>query len=114
MSLVALFGKLLEYEADAANISDFNDENNRKHRNIALKATKAKKDRPKSSSSSEKEDENLNLIVRRFIKFLSKRNPRRNQKQRRRIILQLQRISPVMEKRNKVEKKDQKAYITWD
>ena len=135
MSLAALFSKLLEYETDATNSFEFHDESNKKHRNIALKATRSKKAKSEASSSSEEEDENLNLIVRRFRRFLTKKNPRRNVRAEKKdespaeknitcfecgkrghiktdcaVFLKKQ----LMEKRSRAEKKDKSAYIAWD
>ena len=134
MSLAALFGKLLEYESDATNSFDFHDESNKKNRNIALKASKSKKPKSEASSSSEEEDENLNLIVRRFRRFLSRKNPSRNVRAEKKdespagknitcfecgkrghiktdcaVFLKKQ----LMEKRSRAEKKE-KNYIAWE
>ena len=134
MSLAALFGKLLEYETDAANHFDLLDESNKKHRNIALKAIKSKKTKSEASSSNEEEEENMNLIVRRFRRFLSKKNPRREVKAEKKddpptgrniicfecgkkghfktdcaVYLKKQ----LMEQRSKAEKKE-KNYIAWE
>ena len=106
----------------------------KKNRNIALKATKFKKAKSEASSSSEEEDENLNLIVRRFRRFLSRKNPRRNVRAEKKdefpagknitcfecgkrghiktdcaVFLKKQ----LMEKRKKPEKKERNAYIAW-
>ena len=68
LSMEALFGKLLAYEHEL-NQQSLGEDNERKRRSIALK-TNCAREITADTSSEDEEDENLNLLVKRFNKFL--------------------------------------------
>ena len=71
----ALFGKLLAYEHEL-NQQSLGEENERKKRSIALKTSLAKELNDDSSSEDE-EEESLNLLAKKFNKFLRRKRDRK-------------------------------------
>ena len=74
-SMEALFRKLLAYEHEL-NQQSLGEENERKKRSIALK-TNCIKELTVDSSSEDEEEENLNLLVKKFNKFLRRKRDRK-------------------------------------
>jgi len=70
MSMEALFRKLLAYEHELIQQSHVED-TEKKRKGISLKASSLKEDH-KESSSDDKDVENLNLMVKKFGKFLKR------------------------------------------
>ena len=137
MSLATLFGKLQEHEMELMRLNQ-HEENDKKKKGIALKASSSTQEGSDKEDSIEiDEDDDLSLFVKRFNKFLRvKGNQRRsNFKSKKRAEDSsstpkcyecnqpghLRVDCPIFKKRiekseKKVfnEKKAKKAYITWD
>jgi hypothetical protein len=83
MTMATLFGKLKEHEMELERLNQTEEANNKK-RSLALKASssKAKRkessdDEESSSESSDDDDEHINMLVRKFGKFMKKNNFRK-------------------------------------
>ena len=137
MSLATLFGKLQEHEMELLRLNQ-DEENDKKKKGIALKASSSiQEESDKEDSIEIDEDDDLGLFVKRFNKFLKVRgNQRRpNFKPKRRTEDSsftpkcyecnqpghLRVDCPIFkkrmeksEKKNFNEKKAKRAYITWD
>ena len=81
MSTAALFGKLKEHEIEM-NWLKVQENGERKARSIALKIAALVED-SEVDSSCDSEVETLNLLTRKFTKFLRKRGKEKNQQTKR-------------------------------
>jgi len=137
MSLATLFGKLQEHEMELLRLNQ-HEENDKKKKGIALKASSSiQEESDKEDLIDLDEDDDLNLFVKRFNKFLRIRgNQRRpyfkpkrrtkdssstpkyyecNQPGHLRVDCPIfKKRMEKSEKKNFSEKKAKKAYITWD
>ena len=137
MTLAALFGKLQEHELELSRLEE-SEEVDKKKRTISLKA-KAKEEESQQSETSSEEDtdeENLNLLVKRFGRFLKKNKNKRsfqNKFTRKNeastsnptitcfecgkpghIKMECPLLKKKVENKNKKEKKGKRAYIAWE
>ncbi|KAF1858883.1 hypothetical protein Lal_00043018 [Lupinus albus] len=73
--LATLFGKLQEHEMELGRLT-MHDDSDRKKKNITLKATtsKSKEEKDDDESDSDLDDETMNLLVRKFSKFIKKKS----------------------------------------
>ncbi|KAF1894470.1 hypothetical protein Lal_00043412 [Lupinus albus] len=92
MPLATLFGKLQEHEMELGRLT-MHEDSDWKKKNITLKATtsKSKEEKDNDESVSDLDDETTNLLVRKFSKFIKRK-----------------------EKSTPREFKSKKAYIAWD
>ncbi|KAF1860319.1 hypothetical protein Lal_00037657 [Lupinus albus] len=74
MPLATLFGKLQEHEMELGRLT-MHEDSDRKKKNITLKATtsKSKEDKDDDESDSDLDDETMNLLVRKFSKFIKRK-----------------------------------------
>ena len=75
LTTVALFGKLREHEIEMQRLNEL-ESSEKKVRNIALKTSTKKNDEPKDVESSD--SENLNLLVKKFGKYLKRKGSKGN------------------------------------
>ena len=137
MSLATLFGKLQEHEMELMRLNQ-HEENDKKKKGIALKASSSIQEGSDKEDSNEiDEDDDFSLFVKRFNKFLrNKGNQRRsniNPKKKgedsslvlkcnecdqpghlRFNCLVFKRRMEKSDKKNFKDKKEKKAYITWE
>ncbi|KAL2344529.1 hypothetical protein Fmac_005814 [Flemingia macrophylla] len=73
MSSAKLFGKLIEYEMDMSRMVD-EEQKDRKAKGLALKTKDTASETDTSCCNSESDEEDLNLMVRKFKKFMIKKN----------------------------------------
>ena len=79
MSLATLFGKLQEHEMELLRLNQ-DEENDKKKKGIALKASSSiQEESDKEDSIEIDEDDDLSLFVKRFNKFLRIRGNQRRQ-----------------------------------
>ena len=79
LTTVALFGKLSEYEIEMHMLNK-QESSEKKVRNIALKTTTKRNDEPEDDVAESSDNENLNLLVKRFRKHLKRKGSKCNQK----------------------------------
>ncbi|KAF1878141.1 hypothetical protein Lal_00049309 [Lupinus albus] len=74
MPLATLFGKLQEHEMELGRLT-MHEDSDRKKKNITLKATtsKSKEEKDDDESDSDLDDETMNLLVRKFSKFIKRK-----------------------------------------
>ncbi|KAH1253729.1 hypothetical protein GmHk_04G010323 [Glycine max] len=103
MSMEAHFKKLLAYEHELIQQSHAKDIE-KKRKAIALKASFSKEDHKKDSSDDE-DVENLNLIVKKFGKFLKRAHQAE---------LSVYLKKHIVVKKGKKDGKPKKSYIAWE
>jgi len=64
-----LFGKLREHEIDMQRLNDL-ESSEKKVKNIALKTSTKRNDEPKDEVAESSDNQNLNLFVKMFGKYL--------------------------------------------
>jgi len=79
LSTAALFGKLREHEIEMQRLNEL-ESSERKVKNIALKTSTKKNEEPEDEVAESSESENLNLIVKRFVKYLKRKGIKGNTK----------------------------------
>ena len=79
MTATALFGKLREHENEMQRLNEL-ESSEKKVRNIALKTSTKKNDEPEDEVVESSDNENLNLLVKRFGKYLKKKGSKGNLK----------------------------------
>jgi len=132
MTMGAIFGKLLAYEHELTQQS-YAEEIEKKRKRIALKVNSTREEY-QDSSNSEEDEENFNLMVRKFGKFLRKSKDRKYSKSSKKVdnnntnytcfecgkqdhiksecLIYLRKHGG--EKKGKKDIKQKKAYITWE
>jgi len=78
MTTIALFGKLREHKIEMHRLNE-QESSEKKVKNIALKTITTKSDEPKEEVAKS-DNENLNLLVKRFGKYLKRKGSKDNQK----------------------------------
>ena len=76
---VALFGKLREHEIEMQRLSEL-ETSEKKVRSIALKASSMKSDETEEEVAESSDNENLNLLVKKFRKYLKRKGNKGNQR----------------------------------
>ena len=79
MTTAALFGKLREHEIEMHRLLE-QESNEKKVKSIALKASSKKVDKSEDEVDESSDTENLNLLAKRFGKYLKKKSFKGNQK----------------------------------
>jgi len=79
ITTVALFGKLREHEIEMQRLSEF-ETSEKKVKPIALKASSKKSDETEEKVVESSDNENLNLLVKKFGKYLKKKGNKGNQR----------------------------------
>jgi len=79
LTATALFGKLREHENEMQRLNEL-ESSEKKVRNIALKTSTKKNDEPEDEVVESSDNENLNLLVKRFGKYLKKKGSKGNLK----------------------------------
>ncbi|KAF1863132.1 hypothetical protein Lal_00037387 [Lupinus albus] len=120
MPLATLFGNLQEHEMELGRLT-MHEDSDRKKKNITLKATtsKSKEDKDDDESDSDLDDETMNLLVRKFSKFIKRKGGfKKFQKKERKSQPTKARTTKIaslaMKKSTPREFKSKKAYIVWD
>ena len=72
MTIAALFGKVREHEIEMQRLNEL-ESNEKKVKNIALKTSTKRNDELEDEVVESSDNENLNLLVKRFGKFLKRR-----------------------------------------
>ena len=72
-----MFGKLREHEIEMQRLNEL-ESSEKKVRNIALKTSTKKNDEPEDEVVESSDSENLNLLVKRFGKYLKKKGSKGN------------------------------------
>ncbi|XP_068461660.1 uncharacterized protein [Phaseolus vulgaris] len=96
LGTTALFGKLMEHELELKRLKE-QETTERKPKGLALKATEL--DEIKEEKEDAEDDDTINLLTKRFSKFLRKKSKNRNQQKR----------SKKFERN-----KGRRAYISWE
>jgi len=78
LNTTALFGKLREHEIEMNRLKE-QENRERKARSIALKTTAVVED-SEADSSCDSEDETLNMLTRKFNKFIRKKRKEKREK----------------------------------
>jgi len=138
LTTTALFGKLKEHEIEMQRLNEL-ESSEKKVRNLALKTSTKKNKEPKDEVVESSDNENLNVLVKKFGKFLKGRGNKGNQRRYNSKQVDLNNTSnftcyncekqghikiecpnPNREKENNVDRKKEKkpkethAYITWE
>ena len=79
LTMTALFGKLREHEIEMQRLNEL-ESNEKKVRNIALKTSTKKNDELEDVVVESSDSENLNLLIKRFGKYLKKKGSKDNLK----------------------------------
>jgi len=77
--IAALFDKLREHEIEMQRLSEF-ETSEKKVRSIALKASSKKSDETEEEVVESNDNENLNLLVKKFGKYLKRKGNKGNQR----------------------------------
>lgn len=121
LPLAALFGKLQEHELELSRLDRLEESENRKNKSIALKATK-----DVTAESSSSSDEEINLLAKKFSRFLKKNSRRKFKKPETSSKItcfecgkqgHIKTDCPDLKKSKKTEKKEKKprrAYLAWE
>jgi len=79
ITTVALFGKLREHEIEMQRLSEL-ETSEKKVKSIALKASSKKSDEIEEEAVESSDNENLNLLVKRFGKYLKRKGNKANKR----------------------------------
>jgi len=79
ITTTALFGKLREHEIEMQRLSEL-ETSEKKVKSIALKASSKNSDETKEEAAELSDNENLNLLVNRFGKYLKRKGTKGNQR----------------------------------
>ena len=79
ITTTALFGKLREHEIEMQRLSEL-ESSEKKEKSIALKASSKKSDEIEEEAAESSDNENLNLLVKRFGKYLKRKGNKGNQR----------------------------------
>ena len=79
LTTAALFGKIKEHEIEMQRINEL-ESSEKKVKNIALKTSTKKNEEPEDEVAESSERENLNLLVKRFGKYLKRKGIKGNPK----------------------------------
>jgi len=79
ITIAALFGKLREHEIEMQRLSEL-ETSKKKVKSIALKDSSKKSDETKEEAVESSDNENLNLLVKRFGKYLKRKGTKGNQR----------------------------------
>jgi len=79
MTTTALFGKLREHEIEMQMLSEL-ESSEKKVKTIALKANSKRSDESKEELVESSDNGNLNLLVKRFGKYLKKKGNKGNER----------------------------------
>ena len=82
LTTAALFGKLREHELEMTRLKEL-ESTEKRSRSLALKSKVAETETSENSSEENSETENLNLLVRRFNRFIKLKNRSKNQQNKR-------------------------------
>ena len=74
-----LFGKLREHEIEMQRLSEL-ETGEKKVKSIALKASSKKSDETEEKATTSSDNANLNLLVKKFGKYLKRKGNKRNQR----------------------------------
>jgi len=138
ITTTALFGKLREHEIEMQRLSGL-ESSEKKVKTIALKASSKKSDETEEEDAESSDNENLNLLVKRFGKYLKRKGNKGNQRRyiskqndssnfskfscynfgkQRHIKIECPNVNKEKEKvgdRKKEKKaKERRAYIAWE
>ena len=78
ITTAALFGKLREHEIEMQRLSEL-ESSEKKVKIISLKASSKKRDETEEEAAESSDNENLNLLVKRFGKYLKRKGNKGNQ-----------------------------------
>jgi len=78
LTTTALFGKLREHEIEMQRINEL-ESSEKKVKNVSLKISTKRNDEPRDEVIKSSDNENLNLLVKRFEKYLKKKGSKGNQ-----------------------------------
>jgi len=79
ITIAALFGKLREHEIEIQRLSEL-ESSEKKVKIVALKASSKKSDETEEEVAESSDNENLNLLVKRFGKYLKRKGNKANQR----------------------------------
>ena len=79
LTMTVLFTKLREHEIEMQRLNEI-ESSEKKVRNITLKTSTKRNDEPEDEVAQSSDSENLNLLVKRFGKYLKKKGSKGNQK----------------------------------
>jgi len=79
ITIIALFDKLREHEIEMQRLSEL-ELSEKKVKTIALKASSKKNGETKEEAAESSDNENLNLLVKRFGKYLKRKDNKGNQR----------------------------------
>jgi len=79
ITTIALFGKLREHEIEMQRLSEL-ESSEKKVKTIALKASSQKSDEIEEKVAKSSDNENLNILVKRFGKYLKRKGNKGNQR----------------------------------
>ena len=79
LTTTTLFGKIREHEIEMQRLNEL-ESSEEKVRNIALKTSNKRNDEPDDEVAKSSDNENLNLLVKRFGKYLKKKCSKGNKK----------------------------------
>ena len=79
MTTTTFFGKLREHEIEMQRLSE-QKSSEKKVKTITLKASTKRSDEPNEEMTESSDNENLNLLVKRFWKYLNRKGNKGNQR----------------------------------
>uniref|UniRef100_A0A151UF29 CCHC-type domain-containing protein n=1 Tax=Cajanus cajan TaxID=3821 RepID=A0A151UF29_CAJCA len=122
-----LLGKLREYKMDMTRMAE-EEQKDKKIKGVALKLENSSSEEEDNSNEDKSEQEELNLMVRKFWKFMKRKNSKRNFSKQKRFFRKfecgkaghMKADCPNLKKQGQEKKKPKfkstkkKAYISWE